>query len=601
MFSNIRELYSLLTRDQRNKLFRLQFLVIIMSIAEVSSVLSIGPFMTLVGDVTQLEGSGYLAEWYKNLGFTDTTDFLFFVACCVLVVLVMATIVSMYTIWRLSMYAAQIGADLSSRLYRYYMSQPWLFHAAGNSNQLTNKIAQECERVTSGIITPLMQMNAKLFMAIIMCLAIFIYSPIVAIIGASTFYITYFFLYRTVRERLSNNGEAITEEQAIRFKLMGEGFGGIKDLLILGRQASFNNRFFEASKGFAFAKGRTQVLGQIPRYAVELMAFGAVISLIMYLLIKLDGNLGAILPVLSIFVLAGFKLLPAFQQIYFSLSQIRGNLSGLKSIRNDLLASINQISLNSKDRIILDEQFFSKGSIELQNVTFKYPETKKPAVSGLNIEIPHNKIIGLVGSSGSGKSTAVDILLGLIIPDKGKVLIDGKRLSQKNLRSWQDSLGFVSQVIFLADASIRENIAFGIKPENIDDKRIKDALKLSHLDEFVSELPNGIDTRVGERGVQLSGGQRQRVGIARALYNNADILIFDEATSALDSITEKHIMDAIHDFSGRKTIIMIAHRITTVEQCDIIYLIEDGEVADQGNYLDLSSRNKIFRKMAKKL
>ena len=273
----------------------------------------------------------------------------------------------------------------------------------------------------------------------------------------------------------------------------------------------------------------------------------------------------------------------------------------MKSIRNDLLASINQISLNSKDRIILDEQFFSKGSIELQNVTFKYPETKKPAVSGLNIEIPHNKIIGLVGSSGSGKSTAVDILLGLITPDKGKVLIDDKRLSQKNLRSWQDSLGFVSQVIFLADASIRENIAFGIKPENIDDKRIKDALKLSHLDEFVSELPNGIDTRVGERGVQLSGGQRQRVGIARALYNNADILIFDEATSALDSITEKHIMDAIHDFSGRKTIIMIAHRITTVEQCDIIYLIEDGEVVDQGNYLDLSSRNKIFRKMAKKL
>ncbi|MBU46982.1 MAG: multidrug ABC transporter ATP-binding protein [Flavobacteriales bacterium] len=601
MFLNIRELYSLLTRDQRNKLFRLQFLVIIMSIAEVSSVLSIGPFMTLIGDVSQLEGNGFLAEWYKNMGFTNTTDFLFFIACCVLVVLIIATVISMYTIWRLSMYAAQIGADLSSRLYRYYMSQPWLFHAAGNSNQLTNKIAQECERVTSGIITPLMQMNAKLFMAIIMCLAIFIYSPIVAIIGASTFYITYFFLYRTVRERLSNNGEAITEEQAIRFKLMGEGFGGIKDLLILGRQASFNNRFLEASKGFAFAKGRTQVLGQVPRYAVELMAFGAVISLIMYLLIKLEGNLGAILPVLSIFVLAGFKLLPAFQQIYFSLSQIRGNLSGLKSIRNDLLASINQISLNSKDRIIHDEHFFSKGSIELQNITFKYPETKKPAVFGLNIEIPHNKIIGLVGSSGSGKSTAVDILLGLITPDKGKVLIDGKSLSQKNLRLWQDSLGFVSQVIFLADASIRENIAFGINPENIDDKRIKDALKLSHLDEFVSDLPNGIDTRVGERGVQLSGGQRQRVGIARALYNNADVLIFDEATSALDSITEKHIMDAIHDFSGRKTIVMIAHRITTVEQCDIIYLIEDGEVADQGNYIDLSSRNKTFRKMAKKL
>ena len=600
MFSNIRELYLLLSKEQRNRLFRLQFLVIIMSIAEVSSVLSIGPFMTLVGDISQLEGQGFLADWYRDLGFTDTTDFLLLIACCVLIVLVIATLVSMYTIWKLSMYAAQIGADLSSRLYRYYMSQPWLFHADGNSNQLTNKIAQECERVTSGIITPLMQMNAKLFMVIIMCIAIFIYSPIVAIAGASIFYFTYFFLYQTVRQRLSNNGEAITNEQAKRFKLMGEGFGGIKDILLLGRQASFNSRFFEASKGFAFAKGRTQVLGQAPRYAVELIAFGAVIFLVMYLLIKLEGNLGAILPILSIFVLAGFKLLPAFQQIYFSLSQIRGNLSGLINIRKDLLASINDSNHNTQKRTSSKSYVTLNDSIQLKNITFQYPGTKRPALSELNLEIPVNKVIGLVGSSGSGKSTAVDVLLGLIEPNKGKVLIDGEPLSKENLRRWQNSLGFVSQVIFLADASIRENIAFGLKPEDIDDKRVNEASTLSHLDELISELPNGLDTRVGERGVQLSGGQRQRVGIARALYNNADILFLDEATSALDSITETHIMDAIHDFSGTKTIIMIAHRITTVEQCDCIYLIEDGKVIDKGNYTDLSSRNSIFRKMAKK-
>jgi len=600
MFSNIRELYLLLSKEQRNRLFRLQFLVIIMSIAEVSSVLSIGPFMTLVGDISQLEGQGFLADWYRDLGFTDTTDFLLLIACCVLIVLVIATLVSMYTIWKLSMYAAQIGADLSSRLYRYYMSQPWLFHADGNSNQLTNKIAQECERVTSGIITPLMQMNAKLFMVIIMCVAIFIYSPIVAIAGASIFYFTYFFLYQTVRQRLSNNGEAITNEQAKRFKLMGEGFGGIKDILLLGRQASFNSRFFEASKGFAFAKGRTQVLGQAPRYAVELIAFGAVIFLVMYLLIKLEGNLGAILPILSIFVLAGFKLLPAFQQIYFSLSQIRGNLSGLINIRKDLLASINDSNHNTQERTSSKSYVTLNDSIQLKNITFQYPGTKRPALSELNLEIPVNKVIGLVGSSGSGKSTAVDVLLGLIEPNKGKVLIDGEPLSKENLRRWQNSLGFVSQVIFLADASIRENIAFGLKPEDIDDKRVNEASTLSHLDELISELPNGLDTRVGERGVQLSGGQRQRVGIARALYNNADILFLDEATSALDSITETHIMDAIHDFSGTKTIIMIAHRITTVEQCDCIYLIEDGKVIDKGNYTDLSSRNSIFRKMAKK-
>ena len=600
MFSKIKELFFLLELDQRKRLYRLQVLVVLMSIAEVVSVLSIGPFMALVGDINQLQGQGFLAEWYRELNFNNTTDFLLLIASCVLGVLVIATCISIFTVWRLSMYAAEIGADISSRLYRYYMSQAWLFHASGNSNQLTNKIAQECERVTTGIFTPLMQMNAKLFMALLMCIAIFLYTPWIAMLGALTFYITYYFLYKTVRQRLSDNGETITREQASRYKLMGEGFGGIKDILLLGRQATFNHRFAESSKNFANAKGKTQVYGQVPRYAVELIAFGSVITLMMYLLITHNGNLGSILPVLSIFVLAGFKLLPAFQQIYFSLSQIRGNLSGFESIRNDLFSSVeaSEDPLSKVDTV--NSKLCIKNSIKLHNISFQYPETSRPALIDLNIKIPVNKVIGLVGSSGSGKSTAIDILLGLISPKKGSVFIDEKRLTANNLRAWQNSLGFVSQTIFLADSSIKENIAFGLPIEDIDDKRIEKAIQLAHLDQFISELPQGFETRVGERGVQLSGGQRQRVGIARALYNDADILVLDEATSALDGITEELIMEAIHDFSGKKTIIMIAHRITTVEQCDHIYLMDNGAVIDQGSYSYLSANNKVFQKMAKK-
>ena len=600
MFSKIKELFFLLDLEQRKRLYRLQVLVVLMSIAEVVSVLSIGPFMALVGDINQLQGQGFLAEWYRELEFNSTTDFLLLIASCVLGILVIATFISIFTVWRLSMYAAEIGADLSSRLYRYYMRQAWLFHASGNSNQLTNKIAQECERVTSGIFTPLMQMNAKLFMALLMCIAIFLYTPWIAVLGAVTFYITYYFLYKTVRQRLSDNGETITTEQASRFKLMGEGFGGIKDILLLGRQSTFNHRFTEASKNFANAKGKTQVYGQVPRYAVELIAFGSVITLMMYLLITHNGNLGSILPVLSIFVLAGFKLLPAFQQIYFSLSQIRGNLSGFESIRSDLFSSLegSEDHLSKEDTV--DSKLSIKNSIKLHNVSFQYPETSKPALFNLNIEIPVNKVIGLVGSSGSGKSTAIDILLGLISPKEGSVIIDEKRLTEHNIRAWQNSLGFVSQTIFLADSSIKENIAFGLPIEDIDDKRIEKAIQLAHLEQFISELPQGFETRVGERGVQLSGGQRQRVGIARALYNDADILVLDEATSALDGITEELIMDAIHDFSGKKTIIMIAHRITTVEQCDHIYLMDKGAVIDQGSYSYLSANNKVFQRMARK-
>jgi len=293
--------------------------------------------------------------------------------------------------------------------------------------------------------------------------------------------------------------------------------------------------------------------------------------------------------------LAGFKLLPAFQQVYTSLSNIRGNLSAFDAVRDDLRAS----SLDTVNRVIpTDEHLAPTKDIRLDNVVFSYPGKEEPALKNIDITIPANRVIGLVGASGSGKSTAIDLLLGLMAPQQGQLLVDGEPITEENVRAWQNSLGFVPQSIFLADSSIRENIAFGLPPEAVDEDKVNRAANMAHLDELLAELPNGLDTRVGERGVQLSGGQRQRIGIARALYHDADVLILDEATSALDGITEKLIMDAIHDFSGKKTIIMIAHRLATVRQCDSIYLLEHGRVTDHGTYDELASRNTIFQRMA---
>jgi len=598
MLKQLKDLYWLLTKKQRRKLIRLQILVVLMSFAEIAGVVAIGPFMALVGDMDQLKEGGFMAKIFEASTISDPRNFLLWLGVGVLLVLAASALISMFTIWRLSMYGARVGAELSARLFNHYMHQEWLFHASGSSSQLTNQIAQECQRVTTAIINPLMQMNAKLAMAFLMALAVFLYNPKVALVGLGTFGVAYFLLYKIVRRRLVKNGAMVTQSQRIRFKLMGEGFGGIKDALLLGRQEIFTRRFAEASADFARAQGTTQAMSQVPRYAMELVAFGSVISLIIYLLAAHQGNLGAILPILSVYALAGFKMLPALQQVYTSISQIRGNMAAFDSVRNDLHASSVEFHSKTPTCQSMAERWKPYHSIALNDVEFTYPDNKEPTLKDVTLEIPVNKIVGLVGASGSGKSTVIDLLLGLIEPQKGSLNIDGEVCVSERRRAWQNSLGFVAQSIFLADSSIRENIAFGLPPEAINEERVRHAAKMAHLEDFISNLPDGMNTRVGERGVQLSGGQRQRIGIARALYHDADVLVLDEATSALDGITEKLIMDAIHDFSGRKTIIMIAHRLATVKKCDVIFLMSGGRVIDQGCYADLARRNHIFKTMA---
>jgi len=565
-----------------------------MAFAEVAGVVAIGPFMALVGDMSRLEGDGILAQLYQATGFEEPVGFLFWLGIAVLVALTGAAAISMFTVWRLALYANQVGAELSVRLYKHYMQQPWLFHASGSSSQLTNQIAQECNRITDMVIRPLMMMNAKAVLALVMVTAIFLFNPMVALAGLVLFSSAYLLLYRTVRRKLTHNGQTITKANRERFKLMNEGFGGIKDTLLLGRQPDFNKRFEASSRIFGRAKGTTQALSQVPRYAMELVAFGAVIFLVLYLLAAHQGNLGTILPVLSVYALAGFKLLPAFQQIYTSVAQVRGNLAAFDSLEEDLKASQHAttgIPAEQAGHLVPSHE------IRLDNVTFHYPGKEEAALDGLSLSLPVNQVIGLVGASGSGKSTAIDLLLGLIEPEQGALTVDDQPLKGEQKRAWQNTLGFVPQAIFLADASIRENIAFGLPPERVDEVRVKRAAGMAHLDELLASLPEGLDTRVGERGIQLSGGQRQRIGIARALYDDAEVLVLDEATSALDGITEKLVMDAIHDFSGKKTVIMIAHRLATVKQCDCIYLMANGRVVDHGSYIELAERNPIFQRM----
>lgn len=598
MFKLIKQFFTLLAPNQRKRFYGLQVLVVLMGFAEIIGVASIIPFMALVGDLTLLQQDTIIAQVYQSSGISSEPKFVFVLGVGVLVMFFIAAMISMFTSWRLSMFATKVGTEIADRLYSHYLKQGWLFHASGSSAQLTKKIANETTRITDQVLLPLMHMNSRIALALFMCIAIFAYDPKVAITGLAIFGFAYFILYKIFRKRLQKNGTAISNVLEQRFRLMNEGFGGIKDVLLLGRDDDFIKRFNQTGRTLSYSQGTNTALAQVPRYFMELVAFGSMIALVLYLILHHDGNLGMILPILSVYALAGFKLLPAFQQIYASVAQIKGNISAFQSIQQDLKESM-QAKVNQETNEKPSRNYLTpKQEITLENITFTYPGKTQYALNQLNMSIPANSVIGIVGPSGSGKSTLIDILLGLIAPQHGQLKIDSETITDQNRRAWQNTIGFVPQSIFLSEGTIAENVAFGIPEKDIDLDQVKKALRLAHLDEFVQSLEKGIHTKVGERGVQLSGGQRQRIGIARALYHDASVLVFDEATSALDGITEKMIMEAIHDFSGQKTIIMIAHRLKTVQKCDQIFFIDKGQVVDQGTYQELIDKNEHFRNMA---
>lgn len=595
MFSIIQDLYRVLTSAQKFSLLRLQFLVILMAFAEVVGVASIGPFLSLAGDTSQLSGDSILANVFEYSGIKDINDFIFVAGLAVLMLLTIATIISTLTVRYLLHFAQRLGANFAATLFTHYMSKSWLFHASGNSSQLMNNITIECNRVTVGIIYPIMVMNARIVLAFAILLLLLSIDPFITLIGLFGFATIYIIIFYFVKLKLSKNGLAVSINQALRFKLMNEGFGGIKDTLLLGRSYSFNKQFKKASLELGYAMGSNSTLNEVPKYWVELVALGTMVSLVLYLLVTNDGNLAFILPELGVFAMASYKLMPAFQQVYGNLTYVKASGPALNSIKGDLLEWKNsQLELTE----ISKRQHQLRSAIELKDLSFQYPNKSEIALSNINMKINSNNIIGVVGESGSGKSTLIDIILGLISPSSGEILIDGIVLNNRNIRNWQNSIGYVPQTIFLADASIKENVAFGLHADDIDENRVVEAIKLANLEEHVRTLPEGINSLVGEKGVQLSGGQRQRIAIARALYNDPNVIVFDEATSALDGLTEKVIMDSIYKLSQTKTIILIAHRLNTVKNCDVIYLFDKGKLIDSGSFEEMKDRNNHFKLMA---
>ena len=430
-----------------------------------------------------------------------------------------------------------------------------------------------------------------------------IYNPKAALIVGTILGVSYLIIYSSIKNIVMKNGRIVSSTQEKRYKLMSEGFGGIREVLISGKQNFFNASFSSESDQWASAVGKNQAVGHLPRYIVELIAFSTIIGFILYLTSSNNNNqFVTMLPVLSIYALGGLKLLPAFQSIFLYVTAIKSNINAFDNIKENLIECDSNENKNQNK--IFERKFNDSTKLNIEselsflNVNFKYEVKDDYVVKDLNLIIKSNETIGIVGKSGSGKSTIIDLIAGLIFPNSGKILIDGNNLTEQNKQLWQQNISLVSQSIFLSDSSIAENIAFGVPKNEIDNNKIKIALEKSQLIDFVDKLPNGPNTFIGERGVQLSGGQRQRVAIARSLYSESKLLIFDEATSSLDGITEEAVINSIKNIQHTKTVVIVAHRLASVKNCDVIYFIENGKVVDSGSYDGLLNRNASFKKMA---
>jgi len=417
---------------------------------------------------------------------------------------------------------------------------------------------------------------------------------VLALIIAVTFVGFYAIVYKLIRLKITRNGEIISETTYLNSRIINEAFNGIRDVQLLGKENVLTEKIKSGSYAIDYAGKENRLISCYPRNIVEVLCVGLMVGVTAFF-IGTNRDLNSLLPILSLYAISAYKLMPAIQVIFSVFTDIKEKIISFDKIWDDLKPAMKQYGLNKEE--CMAESCFNN-EITLTDVRFAYDATQ-PVLKGIDLTIKKSTSVGFVGVSGAGKTTLLDVILGFISPDSGFVAIDGIHLDKDNVPAWRKHIGFVPQMIFLSDSSIAENIAFGEFEDEIDIKRIKHAAKMANIDDFILGLPKGYESFIGEHGVQLSGGQRQRIGIARALYNNPDVLIFDEATSALDGVTENAIIDAVHKFSHQKTILMIAHRITTLKDCDIIYYLDKGKIADSGTYEQLLKNNDHFRKMAK--
>lgn len=596
MIKTIKKLLKLISRRDKRKLVFLLFVNITGSAVGLVGIASIMPFVGLFSNPEIIYENPYISSIYHFLNFSDIETFIIFFGVGFLILFLISNAVMAFTVWYNIRFIRGVSYNLSRSLLEHYLNQSYEFFLRRNSSELVKNMFSEVMQVTNQVLRPGVELIAKGFITLSIIIFLIYVSPKVIFLMVALVWGIYGVLYYLIRKKISRAGRERVRANKIRFSFANESFGGIKDVKLRAKEDFYLNNFSVSAMEYETAYAKIDVFSKLPKYLLESIVFGGMLALILILFI-VTGDIQQVMPLIAVYVFAGYRLMPSVEVMFKSFTQIMGNKPSLNLIYNEVFKYPVSESNILTDKPLNEMPF--KNSLELKDIVFYYWEMEKPVINGVNLEIKANSTVGFAGPTGCGKTTIVDIILGLLKPQQGTISVDGTILTTENIKTWQQKLGYVPQQIYLSDDTITKNIAFGVAEENIDIDAVKRAAGIANLDHFIeNELPKGYNTVVGERGVRLSGGQRQRVGIARALYHDPDVLVFDEATSALDNLTEKAVMEAIDNIMGTKTIIIIAHRLTTVKKCDVIYYMEHGEIKSRGSFNELVDSNEKFRKAA---
>lgn len=594
MLTVVKQMFSLLDKKEKKRAGWIFFLVLIMGFTEVIGIASIMPFLAVIADPGVIERSSKLSYVYHALNFESKNQFMTAIGIAVLLMLVLVNAAGALTQRSLSWFTNMIAHTLSHRLLIHYLNQPYVFFLKNHSASMAQNILSEVNAVVRNILVSIMQSGAKLIVCVFIFGLLIIVNPALTVIALGLLGGAYALVYVFVRKKLNTIGKRRLTATASRHKAITEIFAGIKDLKVKGHEEIYIKKYDDQSIVWARYQAIHENISMIPRYIIETFAFGGIIVIVLYLMIYQQG-LSQALPTIGLFAFAGQRMMPGMQIIFMNATKIRFSKAGLDHLVEEIGSSVSADDI----KIVSDDRLMDlKNDLQIKNISFSYTPGQY-VLNDLNLSIQANTTVGFVGGTGAGKSTLIDIILGLLTTEKGQVLIDGVPLTADNTRPWQNTIGYVSQNIVLFDDSVTANICCGLPADKIDTVAIKAAAQLAKLDAFIeNELPQSYQTHIGENGVRLSGGQRQRLGIARALYTNPSLIIFDEATSALDNVTEFAVIDAINSLAHKKTILMIAHRLSTIKNCDIVHVLDQGKIVSSGTYEHLLQNSPEFQRLA---